>query len=100
MQYRAIVFGLAAALAALPALAQQPPTPSPGVPTTPHQTETLRQPRTGDATGTPATTPPTVGSGSAPGTPHQSEALRGRPAQDPGTEPSGGRLPTTDPQRR
>jgi hypothetical protein len=97
---RATALALVAALVALPALAQQSPAPAPGVPTTPHQTETLRQPRTGDATGTPATTPPTAGGGSAPATPHQSEVLRGRPQQDSGSEPSGGRMPTRDPQRR
>jgi hypothetical protein len=100
---KAVAIALAATLAALPAAAQQSPspTPAPGVPATPHQTETLRQPLTGDtATGTPATRPPTVGGGSAPETRHQSEVLGGRPRQDKGSEPSGGQMPTESPQRR
>lgn len=93
----------AAALAALPAAAQQSqqsPTPAPGVPTTPHQTDVLRQHPSGPSTtGNPATTPPTAGGGSAPGTPHQSQVLRGQPQQDSSSAPSGGRLPTESPRR-
>lgn len=90
----------AAVLAALPAAAQQSPTPAPGVPTSPHQTDVLRQhPSGANTTGNPATTPPTAGGGSAPGTPHQSQVLRGQAQQDNSSAPSGGRLPAEPPRR-
>jgi len=97
---RSLAIAFAAALVALPATAQQSPTPAPGVPATPHQTDVLRQHPTGANIGTPATTPPTAGGGSAPGTPHQSQVLRDQAPQDRSSEPSGGRLPTGDSQRR
>jgi hypothetical protein len=99
---RAIAIACAAALTAAPVAAQQSssPTPAPGVPVTPHQTETLRPPLAGETTGGPVTTPPTVGGGSAPETPHQSQVLRGEPHQDRSTVPSGGQMPTESQQRR